>query len=401
MKAKQPSELPKKQGDMSTYSIYIHLPFCLARCPYCDFYSTVSDSIHFREYRNAIAREWRVREPLITDRTLGSLYIGGGTPSLWPAEELQSLLGLFPISSAAEVSVEVNPGDAALDWFAALADCGVNRFSIGAQAFDDKRLELLGRRHDSRCIADAVLGAREPTARSIGVDIIYGTPGQRAADLQRELQSLVSLGVDHVSAYELTVVRDTPWKRLVEEGHVQMPDEDEMADLWQTVGDTLEEFGFERYEVSNFARPGHRCRHNEQYWRGGVYLGLGAGAHGFIVDKNDTMTRYMNARSVERYLETSTNLSVDTRASGMGDGAENEKIAPAVHARELVMLGLRTSDGVNLSRLLPALESTERERWLAEAKLLEKSGLARVIGAKLVPTSKGMLQADALAQRFF
>ncbi len=386
---------------MESYSIYIHLPFCRSRCQYCDFFSTEATTIPFAAYREAIHREWGLRQSLMNGRTLMSIYVGGGTPSLWPVEELRDLLAPLSPDEGVEVTVEVNPGDATEDWFSGMTDCRVNRFSVGVQALDDARLELLGRRHDRRRAEEAVRLAVKSRARSVGVDLIWGTPGQGTRGLANEIRALASLGASHVSAYELTVADGTKWQKKVASLAIHMPSDDAMAELWYVVGGTLEESGYARYEVSNYAKPGHRSRHNQHYWRGGAYVGLGAGAHGFVVEQDGDMIRYANATSVKSYLESMESARDLPPSQGVGKQATSESISSETYAREQVMLGLRTSDGVAFEDVLFALDQTESERWRVSAKELEEQNFVRLEEGRLVPTESGMLQADALAMRFF
>ncbi|MCP4676267.1 MAG: radical SAM family heme chaperone HemW [Deltaproteobacteria bacterium] len=386
---------------MENYSIYIHLPFCRSRCPYCDFFSTETGSIPFVAYREAIHREWDLRQHQMDSRSLLSIYVGGGTPSLWPVEELCALLAPFRPYEGAEVTIEVNPGDATDEWFGGMTDLGVNRFSIGVQALDDTRLELLGRRHDRRRAEEAVRLAIGSRARSVGADLIWGTPGQDKQGLANEIRALAELGVSHVSAYELTVAEGTAWQRKVASCAIHMPSNDAMAELWYVVGNTLASCGYARYEVSNYAKPGHRSRHNLHYWRGGIYVGLGAGAHGFVVEQEGDMIRYSNAAAVDSYLQSLGSPGDLSASRGVGKPATNESISPETYARERVMLGLRTSEGVAFEDVLSTLDQAESARWRVSAKELEEQGLVRLEQGRLAPTARGMLQADALAMQFF
>ncbi len=377
---------PEKQ-----YSIYIHLPFCAAKCPYCDFCSVETEQIPFDAYSGAVASEWELSIPFITGDSLLSVYIGGGTPSLWPARRLAELLAQFDIEGDVEVTVEINPGDADAGWFDALAWVGVNRFSIGVQALDDTRLAWMGRRHDARAARAAVEMAVESGARSVGVDLIYGTPGQDEASLVDELHGLAETGAHHVSAYELTVAEGTPLARQVESGETLLPSQDRLADLWHVVGETLAKRGLCRYEVSNYAIAGHRSRHNTHYWRCGRYVGLGAGAHGFLMDESGRMFRYANAPSVAEYM----------KALGTRPPEGLERIDPLTYARERVMLALRTSDGFSFDGVTANLNANTRAEWMELVDQGVFEGLLKKAGDKITPTSDGMLRADALAMRFF
>ncbi len=386
---------------MTGYSIYVHLPFCASKCPYCDFFSTAMTPVPFAAYREALLREWEYRRPLVKDLELVSVYLGGGTPSLWPGSELQTLLGSLGAPGSREVTVEVNPGDAREDWFVALTASGVSRFSIGVQAADDKRLKQLGRRHDWNQAQQAIKMAKRSGAASIGADLIYGTPDQDARSLSRELNLLTALDIQHLSAYELTIASHTPFGRLASQGGFPGLGDEALAELWQVVGRSLRPFGFHRYEVSNYARSGHQSIHNRHYWRGGSYIGLGAGAHGFVVRDDGIMTRYANGESIDGYVETMKKPLVSTRYHGIDPGASVEDLSALTYARERIMLGFRTEEGVLFPRIINGLSPSIKTRWRALVKELEQAYMVQCESDWVRPTERGMLYADGLAERFF
>jgi oxygen-independent coproporphyrinogen-3 oxidase len=387
---------------MDLVSAYIHLPFCKTRCPYCDFCSSVVTTVPLGRYADSLAAEYQYRSFFSPSFKLVTAYLGGGTPSLLSGVEAARLLGMLPLEDAEEVTAEVNPGDTAPEWFSEMRAAGVSRFSIGVQALDDARLGFLGRRHRSAAARQAIAAARGCGARSVSADVIYGTPGQTPASLGQELTELAALGVDHVSCYELTVAAGTPLGRRVARGEVALPSEEEMVQLWQTAGEVLGSHGFERYEVSSYARPGHRCRHNERYWTGGGYIGLGLGAHGFVRDREGRRIRYANLGSLESYFDAASRLPAGTTdVLGLGSDGFAERISELHHARERMMLGLRTAKGVLLREVASALPSAEQIRWEAIARRLETLEMARIIKGYLVPTEEGLLNADALAEEFF
>jgi len=345
------------------------------------------DVIPRERYLGALLKEWSGRKNAGKERELLSVYLGGGTPSLWPAVDLERLIrALLGGAKISEVTVEINPGDTDGEWFRRLVGAGVSRFSVGVQAMDDDRLRWLGRRHDTAAAARAVTIARGNGARSVSVDLIYGTPGQTPNGLTREIRTVCELGPDHVSAYELTIAPDTPLGRRAAGLDPALPDQDAMADLWLAAGEELAKAGMERYEVSSYARPGHESVHNRHYWHGGSYVGLGAGAHGFDSDGDPTI-RLVNSDDVDKYMN--------------GEPAQREVIQPLDHARELVMLGLRTREGVDIERVSRGLAPEIVRRWRRIAGDIVNEGHARFEGERIVPTSNGMLLADGLAGRFF
>lgn len=386
---------------METHSIYIHLPFCKGRCPYCDFASCDAREIPFEAYAAAIRREFGARAPLAEGSRLDSVYVGGGTPSLWPAGILAGLLGAARGPDVAEITVEANPGDADPDWFLRLAGAGVTRFSLGVQALEPDRLAFLGRRHSVAQAEVAVAAARASGAASVSADVIYGTPGQTPAGLAAELERIAALGVDHVSAYELTVAAGTALEERVRRGEAALPGPDAMAELWEAAGGALAGAGLERYEISNHARPGHRCRHNEHTWRGGAYLGIGAGAHGFVPLGGGGGRRWANDADPFCYLEACRDLGSLPPDRAVGERVLEETLSPTEHARELMMLGLRTADGVAFDRLLARLPAELVVRWRGIAAGLEAAGHVVLEDGRLRPTSGGMIRADGLAASFF
>ena len=389
---------------MNDYSIYIHLPFCKTRCAYCDFFSIAATPIPFEGYLNAVTREWeRRRSAFEPFGPLRSLYIGGGTPSLWPAELLCELLGRFALHAETEVTVEVNPRDADRAWFQAVVRAGVNRFSVGVQSLDDERLRFLGRTHTARDGRIAVETAVSSGARSVSGDLIYGTPGQTAEGLSKELRDLMSCGVSHVSAYELTIAEETPLGRRQQQGDRVKAGEHQLTALYRTVRETLADADFAQYEISNWARERHRSVHNISYWQGGLYCGLGAFAHGFFISEPEqTRTRYGNGNLVDAYIDDVLSSEAPT-ASHLGKNGFTEQISDLDHARERVMLGLRTADGVAFEEILPWVPPGGGlpARWRAEATRLQAEGWVRIQDGRLLPTAEGLLRADGLAERFF
>ncbi|MDJ0762430.1 MAG: radical SAM family heme chaperone HemW [Myxococcota bacterium] len=383
------------------FSIYVHLPFCQSRCPYCDFFSVPPPHVSFSTYRTAVHAEWQYRRPFAADAIFDSLYIGGGTPSLWPLEDIKRLISLFSLSQNAEISIEVNPADASERLLGGLSNAGVTRLSIGVQALDDTRLDWLGRRHDRRTAETAVRIATQSGLDSVGADIIYGTPGQTSASLTDELRALIDLGIDHVSAYELTISPRTILGRRVAATDITLPTDDDMATLWYTAGETLATLGFERYEVSNYARPGHRSRHNAHYWQGGAYVGLGAGAHGFFADNCGTLWRYANGRSVPDYVQLAGSETHPSGHGGIGKNPVSERVDPVTYARERMMLGLRTSDGIPLGDVFPLLPPEIKHDWQDILAAAAAEDLVHIEAKVVAPTEKGMLLADTLALRFF
>jgi oxygen-independent coproporphyrinogen-3 oxidase len=283
-------------------ALYVHWPWCVKKCPYCDFNSHESRSdIDEAAYLAALIADLESALPQVWNRPVGSIFIGGGTPSLMRAATVEALLAAIrmrvPLHPGAEITLEANPGTAEAEKFAAFRAAGVNRLSVGVQSFDDEKLAALGRIHGSAEARRAIDMALTYFER-VNIDLMYGLPGQTLAGAARDIATAVATGVSHVSAYHLTLEPNTPFHHAPP----SLPDEDLAADMQDRVEAELAAAGFEHYETSAFARPGERCRHNLNYWNFGDYLGIGAGAHGKL-SNHETIWREARHRNPRAYLE--------------------------------------------------------------------------------------------------
>lgn len=364
----------------SAFGVYVHFPYCLSKCPYCDFASVVAETVPHRAYAAAIAREL-ARRADDHGRPAGgveSIYFGGGTPSLWdPAcvgETLETIDRRFGIAEECEITLEANPGASDAAAFAALRAAGVNRLSIGVQSFDPGALAGLGRRHTPGEAVAALERAKEAGFPRVSVDLIFGAPGQTEATAYADARRAVELGTDHLSFYGLTLeglAEDVRLAKEVRRGRVQVPDDGAQARMGAIVREVLEGAGFARYEISNFARPGAECRHNLLYWRGGEYAAAGCGAWGFR-RVGAGGRRYGNPRKPEAYL-----AAVE---AGADPAAEHDEIDAAGLFTERLFLGLRLVDGVDLDHAardtvgaVPGSTARAIDRLVADG-LLEREG---------------------------
>ena len=312
---------------------YLHVPFCAHRCGYCNFTLVAGRDDLVDRYLEAIAAEL---SRLGTPRPVETLFLGGGTPTQLPADRLARLLQTacrwFPLAEGYELSVEANPADVDDALLAQLAQLGVNRISLGGQSFDRDKLKLLERDHSPEQLTEAISIARRHIA-SVSVDLIFGLPGETLAIWQRDLDTALALAPDHISTYGLTFERGTAfWSRLAK-GNLTRIDEETEGAMYAAAIDTLASAGFQHYEVSNFARPGHRCRHNEIYWAGGGYWAAGPGAARFVDGRRET-----NHRSTTTWLRRVL--------AGTSPVAESETLPPRDRARELLVFGMRRMAGV-------------------------------------------------------
>jgi putative oxygen-independent coproporphyrinogen III oxidase len=318
--------------------IYVHLPFCPYICPYCDF----AKWPHRRSAADRYLRALRAEIAHSSSTPAATIFLGGGTPNAYDAKTLTELLGelraRFPHPAGAlhEVSVEVNPELVEEGDFDAYRSAGVTRISIGAQSFVPSEVNTLGRRHTAEQVRAVVRQARAAGMSSVSLDLIFGVPGQTIGSWRSSLEAAVSLGVDHVSTYGLTVEEGTPYFDWREREPGAFMDDTREAELYAAAIDTLESAGYDHYEISNFARHGHRCAHNENYWRNGDYWGFGVSAASFRDGE-----RSVHTRDLEEYLAAAL--------AGAPIPGETERLEPSKRAGEAVMLALRTAQGVDLS----------------------------------------------------
>jgi len=362
--------------------VYIHFPWCLKKCPYCDFLSVAAarDAIPHAAYADAVLRELQARLPLLAaDYRLETIFFGGGTPSLWATEELgrvlSGVLGAFAGRAAAEVEVtaECNPTSLDLDKARALRDVGVNRLSLGVQGLDAERLAFLGRLHDPKGGIDAARAALGSAMPRVSLDFIFGVAGQSAQQAAREAQTLADVGTTHLSAYALTIEPGTEFGARAKKGRLPLLEEAAVADSFEAVDQTLTAAGFEHYEISNFARQGHTSRHNLGYWRGHDYLGLGTGAWGTLT-LGSGRVRYRNCPSPERYQAS---LFAEPFREATDACAVVEPIDAETALRERIMLGLRLSEGIDLQAAgdelgidpLPRARQTALDRLLGSGRV--------------------------------
>lgn len=377
-------------------SVYVHFPWCLSKCPYCDFATRAVEAprLRHRAYAEGVLRELEARRESLHGRRLVSVFFGGGTPSLWDPMALGRVLdgirAAFDERAAhLEVTVECNPSSLDRATAAALRRAGVDRLSVGVQSLDDERLRFLGRRHD-RAGALRALGDACAEVPRVSADLMFGMPGQQPAEVQAEAQALLALGLAHVSAYALTVESGTPFGELHRRGELALADEDGYADMFETLHDTFEGAGLAHYEVSNYARPGHEARHNVHYWRGGDYLGLGAAAVGCLSDGPGRARRWRNAPDPRRYL-----------ADPNAPEVEEEPLDGHALVREALMLGLRTREGVDLEATAHRAGLAPLEgRGVAVARREARGDLVRHGPRLRVPPDRWLRLDDIVADLF-
>ena len=370
------------------FAIYIHWPFCRSKCPYCDFNSHVRDSIDQARWRAALVRELDHFAAETADRTVTSIFFGGGTPSLMAPRTVAAVLdrvaAKWRLADDLEITLEANPTSSESAAFQAYRLAGINRLSLGIQAFDDDALRMLGRGHDRQQALAALALARRIFPRYT-FDVIYARPGQTVDTWQAELGQAVAEAEGHMSAYQLTIEPGTPFYALYVRGDLVMPDQDHQAALYETTQEILAEAGLPGYEISNHARPNEACRHNLAYWRCCDYVGVGPGAHGRLTleDGGGDGGRYATAmhRSPEVWLD---------RVETFGHGERRRtRLDEAETATEIMLMGLRLAEGVEVDRVDAVLDRAALDRMSA-------AGMVRCDGDRLVATEAGRQRLDAV-----
>lgn len=369
-------------------ALYVHWPYCARICPYCDFnvVRARGREAQGEALGEAILADLEAQAALIGPRRLASIFFGGGTPSLMPpalaARIVDRAMTLFPTVDPLEVTLEANPTDAETARYAAFADAGVNRLSLGLQSLDDEALRFLGRDHSAAEGARAVRAGQAVFGR-VSIDLIYARPGQTELAWRQELSAAIDLGAEHVSPYQLTIEPSTAFGRAFVRGALIPPDEDRAADLYEATQGVLEAAGFEAYEVSNHARGGAaRSAHNLHVWRGGDYLGVGPGAHGRLTI-GGARTATVAHRRVADYV---------ARVARREPWAERSAMGGREAAEERLLLGLRTVEGAPVS-LLPALGLSAHA---ARVATLVADGFLTLSGERLAATARGRPVLDGV-----
>jgi oxygen-independent coproporphyrinogen-3 oxidase len=380
-----PHDAPVPRGP--GLALYVHWPFCLSKCPYCDFNSHVRERVDAARWQRAYLEEIGRTAAETAGRTVTSVFFGGGTPSLMPPDTAAAILARirasWPVAPDAEITLEANPGASEAARFRAFREAGVNRLSIGVQSLDDAALKFLGRKHAAAEALAAVERASGIFPR-YSFDLIYARPGQSVAAWRDELARALRFAGDHLSVYQLTIEPGTAFHTAHARGDFALPDEDTAADLYEVTRDLLGEAGLAAYEISNHARPGGESRHNLAYWRYADYAGIGPGAHGRLtLDEAKVATRQQ--RLPESWL-------ADVEAKGSGE-AERTSLDRVERGREMLLTGLRLAEGVDRARF-------EKEAGVPAHEFVDSRASARLADAGLIEWSPQALRAtDAGRQR--
>lgn len=335
-----------KEVKANDLSIYIHWPFCLSKCPYCDFNSHIANSIDDNNWLKSYEKEIEYFKDIIQDKYIKSIFFGGGTPSLMNPKIVEGIInkikGLARIDKQTEITLEANPTSFETEKFKAFKAAGINRVSIGVQSLREDDLKKLGRTHDSLQAIKTIESANKIFSR-VSFDLIYARSGQELKDWQQELKQAMELVTGHISLYQLTIEKGTPFYKLFHDGNLILPSSDIAAEMYEWTNDYLESQNYFRYEISNYAKKGQECVHNLTYWNYNDYLGIGPGAHSRIIENPSSVSAIMMWHKPEKWLE-----AVNNENNGI---QTNSKLTKQEIIEEILMMGLRLKNGINISAL--------------------------------------------------
>ncbi len=371
-------------------SLYIHIPYCVRKCPYCGFYSTQYSPKSAAEFTIALRREAASYQTEFNNQVFHNVYIGGGTPTVLSERQLAEVLGVitdyFQISKDAEITVEANPNTVTKENLAVLREGGANRLSIGVQSFSNEVLRTLGRLHTAAQAEDAFHMARGAGFRNVGMDLMYGIPEQTMTQWEDTLDAAVRCRPEHLSLYSLSLDEGSLFKQKAEAGALMLPDDDMAADMYEYAAAMLGRAGYRRYEISNFAMPGFECRHNMNYWERGEYLGLGPGAWSFILGR-----RYHNITDTGEYARG--------LAEGISVVVDSERPGPEQASRETILLSLRTMKGIDLRLYRKEYGPRLSQQLETNMAPLVAAGLLEEKGGRVILTDRGILLSDEALAR--
>lgn len=372
--------------------LYLHFPFCISKCPYCDFNSyPIKEDSQISSYISALYREISIYSQKIKKNNIKTIYLGGGTPTILSGDQIYKILDFckekFTIDKNAEITIEANPGTLDGEKIKSLIESGINRLSLGAQSFNDLFLKKLGRIHTEQDIIDSYFLARETGFSNINLDIMFALPGQTTEDFQTSLKKAVSLKPDHLSLYNLTINTGTEYYENYQRNNLKLPSEDEEFNMYDWAMKYLKENNFEHYEIANFARPHRRSLHNMIYWQNQPYFGIGAGAYSFIKGY-----RYMNFKDPAKYIKEVMNdkLPID----------HGEKLSLRKRMIETIILALRTNDGISYKKFKTRFKVDINITFHQQIKKLVNLRLLLKDDCKIKLTRKGVFLANTVFREF-
>ena len=397
-------------------SLYVHIPFCQTKCPYCDFNTYAGIESLIPAYVAALRKEVELWGSMLGHPPVHTVFFGGGTPSYLPEGDVASLMDsmgrAFDVTAVTETTLEANPGDLTRPKLQAYMESGINRLSIGVQSFDDRLLGILGRRHSADEATAAFRMARDSGFENVSIDLMYGLPHQSVGDWERSLAQAEELMPDHISMYCLTLESGTPMDSWVESGRMPEPDPDRAADMYLMAQDCMEPLGYRHYEISNWAQPGKESKHNLTYWRNEPYLGVGPGAHSYLMGH-----RFSNVKSPREYVRKLTRtpanaISVSAvsarkypglpaNLSGMPVVEMVEPIERQLEMAETMMMGLRLDTGVSFANFAERFGAALSQVYGDVIEDLQDDGLLEANDGAVRLTGRGRLMGNEVFSRFF
>lgn len=383
---------------MTPFSLYIHIPYCFHKCPYCDFNSYAVTQAPEEDYVRALLSEldYRAQQNEWVGRKVKTIFFGGGTPSLFAPRSIKSIIDFvcrtFPVDGSVEITLEANPGTVTIENLIGYRSAGINRISFGAQSFSPQVLKSLGRVHSPQDTDMAVVHAREAGFSNISLDLIHGVPGQSIAEFGRDLRHILDLEPEHISSYGLTFEKGTEFYAQYKKGRLVPPSDDNLVAMYEEQIRVFLQAGFLHYEVSNFALPGREAKHNLNYWAGHDYLGLGAGAHSMVNMSAGKRIRWCNVALPATYIE---------RASAFGYADSwSDTLGVKEIMFEFFFLGLRRAEGVNLSSFKSQFGFTVESAYPGIVEVLTQGNFLEIDQGQLHLTKKGLLVADSVISNF-
>lgn len=374
--------------------LYLHIPFCIQKCSYCSFFSVPLSDDAIERYCGHLCAELKLASNEAGSTRLESIYFGGGTPSLLKPLQLAMIMDTihecFTVSESAEITLEANPGTMNLQRFKEFRSCGVNRISLGVQSFDDRMLQMLGRIHTVAQAREGVSAARAAGFVNLGIDLIYALPGQTLDNWYCELEQALDISTEHLSVYGLTLEEGTPFFSRYGDDVDDIPDDELSAQMFELTHELLTRRGFEHYEIANYARPGYRSQHNSGYWKRDGYLGVGAGAHSFMKERDGL--RFSNVADLEAYMSALDKGELPRR--------ERHELSRADAMAEFIFLGLRLSDGVKFREFSDEFGITLQEKYATEIARCVSLGLLEQTSTGVCLSPRGMLLSNQVFSCF-
>lgn len=372
--------------------LYIHIPFCYSKCPYCSFFSLANKSKSDKEkYFNAIKREIKIYGKKYPETIVQSIYIGGGTPTVYDGDVIYKIIETcyqnFGVKKDIEISIESNPATFDTGKAEKLLKAGVNRLSIGAQSFNNKLLQNIGRIHDKQDIIRSYAIARSVRFKNINIDLMFGIPGQTLRELQRSLKELIKLNPEHISVYGLTIEEDTLFQKYLDQGILKIPSDDIAYNMYQEAIGFLCRCGYKQYEISNFALPGKRCFHNQIYWENKEYLGIGASSTSYV-----EKIRFKNISNLDQYIYLLENniLPIESK----------EALPLREEMSETVILKLRMTEGIAKADFFARFDIPIETIFCKQLKRLKKEGLLQENKSHYLLTRKGVVLSNIAFMEF-